>query len=47
MTDVGLAKRSWLTILQGVCNTQICGPNPDPWNKVYNAFERTLYENIQ
>ena len=32
---------------QGVCNTQICGPNPDPWNKIYNAFERTLYENLQ
>jgi methyl acetate hydrolase len=31
---------------KAVCNTQIIGPNPDPWNKVYNLFERTLYDSL-
>ncbi|ORX37084.1 beta-lactamase/transpeptidase-like protein [Kockovaella imperatae] len=40
----------WLdpkTGLAGVCNTQVVAPNPHPWNKIYQAFERTLYENIE
>ncbi|ORX39573.1 beta-lactamase/transpeptidase-like protein [Kockovaella imperatae] len=33
--------------LAAVCSTQVIGPEPDPWNGVFNAFERTLYSELE
>lgn len=35
------------TGVAGICFSQILAPNPDPFMKVYNAFERTLYDNLE
>ena len=31
---------------QGVCNTQIIGEDPMPWNDTYKRLERALYDNL-
>ncbi|ORY32011.1 beta-lactamase/transpeptidase-like protein [Naematelia encephala] len=39
----------WLDPTSGlgaVCCTNIVAHNPEPWTKVYNEYERTLYDNL-